>query len=175
VAPEKSAQALIEGIVQREGGFVNNPNDAGGATKYGITIATLAAWRGSPVSVEDVRNLTVAEAAAIYEKRYIVDPGLDSVLDPQLRELLVDFGVLSGPKRAVMGLQKALGFSDAECDGMFGPKSRAALAAVTNIKALFYAVKCERLEQLLRICANPTQSVFANGWANRLDHFDYKD
>lgn len=175
MSPEKSSQALIEGIVQREGGFVNNPNDRGGATKYGITIATLASWRGAPVSVEDVSNLTVAEAAAIYEKRYILDPGLDTVLDPQLRELLVDFGVLSGPKRAVIGLQKALGFPGAQCDGSFGPASRAAMAAVKNPEALFYKVKYERCEQLLRICANPSQAVFANGWANRLDHFEYKE
>lgn len=173
MAEEKSAQALIEGIVQREGGFVNNPNDYGGATKYGITIATLAAWRGRPVTVEDVRNLSVAEAAAIYEKRYILDPGLDTVLDAKLRELLVDFGVLSGPKRAVEGLQKALKFSPVDCDGLFGPKSRAALKASINIEALYYRVKCERLEQLLRLCANPSQAVFAAGWANRLDHFEY--
>lgn len=175
MAVEKSSHELIEGIVQREGGFVNNPNDNGGPTKYGITIATLASWRGVPVSVEDVRNLTVAEAAAIYEKRYILDPGLENVKDPALRELLVDFGVLSGPKRAVAGLQKALGFSDADCDGQFGPKSRAALAADTNPVALFYKVKCERLEQLLRILSNASQAVFANGWANRLDHFEDKD
>lgn len=175
MAPEKSSQALIEGIVQREGGFVDNPNDRGGPTKYGITIATLASWRGAPVSVDDVRYLTVAEAAAIYEKRYILDPGLDAVRDPELRELLVDFGVLSGPKRAVIGLQKALGFPDAQCDGLFGPASRAALAAAEKDPALYYKVKCERLEQLVRILANSSQSVFAIGWANRLDHFEDKE
>ncbi len=163
---------LIADIVRREGGFVNDPNDAGGATKYGITIGTLASWRGAPVTVEDVRNLTVEEASAIYEKRYIKEPGLDTITDPALRALLVDFGVLSGPRRAVQGLQKALGFSDADCDGAFGPKSKAALAADSNPVALFYKVKCERLEQFIRILANPSQSGFANGWANRLDEFE---
>lgn len=166
---------MIEDIVRREGGFVNNPNDRGGPTKYGITQATLASWRGRPVSVDDVANLSTAEAAAIYEKRYILDPGLEGIRDPKLRALVADFGVLSGPKRAVQGLQKALGFPDAECDGYFGPKSRAALAANTNPEALFLGVKCERLEQFVRILANPTQAVFANGWANRIDEFVYKD
>lgn len=162
---------LIADIVRREGGFVNHPNDAGGATKYGITIGTLASWRGVPVSVDDVANLTVEEASAIYEKRYLKEPGLDLITDPELKALLVDFGVLSGPRRAVQGLQKALGFPDNECDGDFGPKSKAALAANSNSEALFYSVKCERLEQFVRILANPSQAVFANGWANRLDEF----
>ena len=162
------ADSLIDRIVQREGGFVNNPSDKGGATKYGITQGTLSAWRGVPVSVSDVERLTVPEASAIYLKRYITDPGLDCITDPELRELMVDFGVLSGPKRAIIGLQTALGIT---ADGSFGPASRAALAAHKNPEALYYKVKCERLEQFIRILANPSQAVFATGWANRLDEF----
>lgn len=165
------ADSLIDRIVQREGGFVNNPADKGGATKYGITQGTLAAWRGAPVTVADVERLTVAEASAIYLKRYITDPGLDGIKDPALRELMVDFGVLSGPKRAIMGLQKALGVT---ADGDFGPASRAALAAHTNPEALYYKVKCERLEQFVRILADPSQAIFATGWANRLDELQYR-
>ena len=48
-------------IVRREGGFVNDPDDPGGATKYGVTIHTLRALRGS-ATVADVKALTEAEA-----------------------------------------------------------------------------------------------------------------
>lgn len=68
-----------------------------------------------------------------------------------------------------MALQHVIG---ALPDGDFGPASRAALAKITNRTALFYAVKCERYELLLRdVGARPVHAVFAPGWSNRLDEF----
>ena len=52
-------------VLAQEGGFVDHPLDPGGATKMGITRATLARFRGRPVSVAEVMALTRAEAAAI--------------------------------------------------------------------------------------------------------------
>lgn len=45
-------------VLKLEGGFVRNPLDPGGATKFGITRSTLGQARGAPVSVADVRSLT---------------------------------------------------------------------------------------------------------------------
>ena len=56
-------------IVRREGGFVNDPDDPGGATKYGVTIHTLRALRG-PATVADVQALTEAEAIVIFKSQY---------------------------------------------------------------------------------------------------------
>jgi lysozyme family protein len=61
--------AILAAILRREGGFVNHPADRGGPTHYGITQATLQAWRGRAVSEEDVRALSVEEAKAIYRAR----------------------------------------------------------------------------------------------------------
>ena len=47
-------QTLIAELIQREGGYVDDPDDRGGPTKYGITLATLQAWRHTPVSAADV-------------------------------------------------------------------------------------------------------------------------
>ena len=53
---------LIDGVLVREGGYVDHPSDPGGETKYGI------AKRSHPK--EDIKNLTKERAAEIYEKDY---------------------------------------------------------------------------------------------------------
>jgi lysozyme family protein len=167
-----SIDALIDRVIQREGGYVNNPNDAGGPTKYGITLATLHGWRHAPVSAADVKNLTTNEAILIYRSQYFTKPGLDAVKDPGIQEFLFDYGVNSGPGAAVRALQTALGVT---ADGDFGPASRAALDKINNQQALFYRLKCERYEMLLRfIGSSPGNAVFAIGWSNRLDQFEEK-
>lgn len=161
---------LISRVIQREGGFVNNPADAGGATKYGITKATLTGWRKSYVSDSDVEAMTEEEARAIYRAVYFDRPGFGAITYPPLLEFLFDFGVNSGPAAATKALQAALGV---DADGVFGPISRAALGRCTNLQALFYRLKCERYELLLRfIGRDPAQAQFAAGWANRLDQFE---
>jgi lysozyme family protein len=161
--------ALIAALVQREGGYVDDPDDRGGPTKFGITLATLHAWRGTPVGAGDVEALTSAEAAEIYAKKYFLDPGFDAVTDPALQEFLFDFGVTSGTGTAVEALQHVIGVLP---DGNLGPVSRAKLATITNAAALFFAVKAERAEFLLRdVGSHPTDAKFAGGWSNRLDQF----
>jgi type VI secretion system secreted protein VgrG len=166
---------LIAALILREGGYVDDPDDRGGPTNYGITLATLHAWRGTPVSAADVAALTVGEASAIYTSEYFTKPGFDAVADPILQEFLFDFGVNSGPRAATMALQTVLlqaGLYAGKIDGSFGPLSRAAIAKVTNHAALFFAVKCERYEFLLRdVGQRPADAKYAAGWANRLDGF----
>ena len=168
-------QALIDALVVREGGYVNDPDDAGGPTKYGITLAALHEWRRAAVTASDVEALDKAEAAQIYAQRYFFKPGFDQVRESTLQEFLFDFAVNSGPGAAVRGLQAALkdaGLYAGEIDGDFGPKTAGALAAVTNHAALFYATKCQRYELMMRyIGAKPVNAKFAAGWANRLDEF----
>jgi len=167
---------LITRVIQREGGYVDNAADAGGPTKYGITLATLHDWRKAPVSAYDVQQLTELEARRIYRANYFTRTGFDAVKDPQLLEFVFDYGVNSGtgaPASALQAVLKREGLYDGAIDGQIGPKSREALAKVTNWPALFYAVKCERYELLLRyIGRRPDQAQFAIGWANRLDQFE---
>jgi lysozyme family protein len=168
-----SVDTLIDRLIQREGGYVNHPSDRGGPTNFGITQATLSAWRERPVSAADVQALGKDEAKAIYRDRYFTRPGFDGVQDPELQELVFDFAVHSGPGAAAKGLQTALkdmGLYQGAIDGGFGPQSQAALRACRNIPELYYRLKCERFELFLRfIGRDPAQAVFATGWSNRMD------
>lgn len=171
--------ALINAVIDREGRvYVNDPDDRGHATKYGITIGTLSEWRGHQVSDADVAALTEAEAIQIYAKRFYYGPGFDAVTDPLLQSFLFDWGVNSGPGTAAKGLQTVLAHSGVytgAIDGGIGPMTRAACAKITNTTALFFAVKAERLEFLLRDIGHyPPDAKYGAGWANRNDQFDSK-
>ena len=169
----QKVQDLITRLLQREGGYVNHSADRGGPTNWGITQGTLSQWLGHPASVSQVQNLAQETAREIYLKNYFVRPGFDAIQDPELQEFMVDYGVNSGPGTAAKSLQTALKAMDlyaGAIDGGIGPITKAAIAACQNIPELYYRVKCERYELFLRyIGHDPSQAVFATGWANRLD------
>ena len=76
-----SVAEIAEEIVAREGGFVNDPDDPGGATNHGVTIHTLRRLgidvnRDTRIDEADVRALTRAQAVEIYVEHYFTRPGL---------------------------------------------------------------------------------------------------
>ncbi len=158
---------ILEALIRREGGFVDHPQDRGGPTKFGITLETLAAWRGGPVTSNDVAALSAAEAKRIYLARYVTDPGFERLPDP-LRELIVDAAVNHGVKRAIELLQRALGV---EADGVFGPITKARLEALDPHEA-YRRLLAERVRFYGRIVRlNPSQVVFISGWLARMAEF----
>jgi lysozyme family protein len=169
-----TASDIIADILRREGGFVNRADDPGGPTNMGITQVDLAGWRGHPVTVADVQNLTRQEAEDIYTHRYIAEPGFGNLQDLNLRALLVDSGVLCGTQTAIRFLQRALGVVD---DGVLGPQTLNAVWRVPNT-ALYYRVCAERLRYFGRLITDnltdkdrdgvPDNAEFAEGWLNRL-------
>jgi len=165
---EAAIQFAVDGVIQREGGFVDHPSDRGGPTKYGITKATLERVRGRPVSVEEVRNLTRAEAEQIYKDIYIRRPGLNHIEDQGLFLLLFDSAVQHGSRTAVRFLQEVLGVP---ADGIIGPVTLHALHG-RDLSMVYRAVLRERMLFYGRIISrNPSQAVFAAGWMSRLAEF----
>ncbi len=162
-----TADAILDEVIRREGGYVDHPHDRGGPTNFGITMRTLAAWRGRPVTRDEVRDLTEDEARAIYQRQYLSRPGFDQIADPLLRGLLVDYGVHSGPMRAISDLQRA---ARVTVDGVIGPQTLAAVAAV-GAESIRRAVLRARGEYLARLLSDPSQRVFAAGWLRRLMEF----
>lgn len=155
---------IIEEIIQKEGGFSNHPADPGGPTNFGITIRTLSKWRGHDVTVEDVKNLTEDEAKDIYNSEYVLRPGFDKIPESMLKSNLIDFGVNSGPKTAIMNLQTLLGV---RADGLLGPTTLAAIEQV-NLKDLNNELVKRRVLTYARIVQNsPKKLVFLYGWLKR--------
>lgn len=166
---------VIDGILRREGGFVDHPADRGGPTNWGITQATLARWRRRPVTVQEVRELTAGEAREIYRHRYIVGPRFGNVTNQDLRELVVDCGVNHGPNRAARWLQQAAGV---HVDGIVGPQTlhavnhgdaRMLYRRVLAIRCRYYGAIISNDSELMRAKAAGirTQAENAAGW---LDH-----
>lgn len=162
------AEDVIDEVIQREGGFVDDPDDRGGATKYGITQATLAAWRARAVTAEEVAALTVEEARAIYKARYA--PGMARIEHHvDLYRFLFDVSVLSGPTTAIRLLQGRLNALGArvDVDGVLGPKTALAVEAVA-IPALLLMLVVERSIGLVRIVEKDlSQLKFLRGWMAR--------
>ncbi len=103
---------LLEEIIARESAKdTNDPNDSGGRTKFGISqFWHPEAWEQGPPT-KDI-------AKEIYTRDYVIRPKLHLVKPDFLMGQLVDYGVLSGPTRAVIALQHILGIKE---DGIIGP------------------------------------------------------
>lgn len=152
---------IIDDILRREGGFVNNSADKGGRTDFGISEhAHPEAWRDGKVTEDEARD--------IYFNKYVKGPGFDRIADPHLMAQLVDFGVNSGPAIAIQKLQGILGV---KVDGVLGPKTLAALSE-RDVREVNNLLVGERMKMICRICVkNPSQLAFLNGWANRCFEF----
>lgn len=139
----------FERLIGHEGGYVNDPRDPGGETKFGI----------SKRSYPDVNiaSLTVDGAKAIYYRDFW-KPLADA--HPAIRFQVFDFAVNSGIQTAVRKLQAAIGVAD---DGHWGAKSAAKLADmdVSDVIMLFAA---ERLDFWRKLSTWPT---YGAGWAGR--------
>jgi lysozyme family protein len=130
-----SVRSIAEGIVAREGGYVNDPDDPGGATNFGVTIHTMRALgldldEDGDVDARDVRRLTRARAVDIFVEHYFQRPRI-AMLPEVLQASVFDMYVNSS-SNAVKILQRLLRDMglDIAVDGVIGPQTaRAAHAA----------------------------------------------
>lgn len=148
-------------IFAREGGYVNDPHDRGGPTNLGITQATLSAYRGRKVSIDEVKKLGKNEARIIYRTQYW-DTVRGDELPLGLDLMVFDMSVNSGPSEAAKTLQRVLGVT---ADGVIGLKT---MDAISKGKAdsLILAYYKERLAFYKQIS---TWRRFGEGWTNRLN------
>lgn len=133
----QTVEQIAAAIVAREGGFVNDPDDPGGATKHGVTIGTMRRLgvdltRDGRVDQVDVRALTRGQAAKIYVDHYFRGPRLDR-LPVAVQASVFDMQVNAGAN-AVKLLQRLvtrMGFACAD-DGIVGPRTVAAATAAAE-------------------------------------------
>jgi len=161
-------QQAVDKTLQLEGGFVNDPADAGGATNFGITQATLASWRGAGVSQEDVKRLTKAEACQIYKANYWDSNQCDKLPD-SVRGVFFDAAVNGGGGGATKLLQCAINGCGGHCivDGGMGPNTIAEANAVTGDLGQEFSNQREAFYRHIA-ANNPSQGRFLQGWLNRV-------
>ncbi len=171
--------ALVDKVLNHEGGYVNNPVDKGGPTNRGIAWIT---WRqyasevlGVDPTLDNLKKLKAEEAKAIYRHGFWNKSGGDAISDGDTRYLLFDFYVNSGAN-AVMTAQKVLNElgENLTVDGGIGQNT---LKAINNADPVeFYNnLKKARKDFYDRIVArDSSQLEFYEGWMQRLNSFKDK-
>ncbi len=140
----KSVREIAEDIVAREGGYVNDPDDPGGATNFGVTIHTMRRLGldldgDGDVDAADVRKLTRPQAVDIFITHYFQKPRIDLLPEP-LQASVFDMYVNAGGNAAKI-LQRLLAqFGEkVAVDGALGPNTAMATANA-YAKAGYYLV-----------------------------------
>ncbi|NOC82277.1 holin-associated N-acetylmuramidase [Ruegeria sp. HKCCD6428] len=182
----QTVRQIANEIVRREGGYVNDPDDPGGATKFGVTIHTmrrlgLDLTGDGLVDVADVRALTQREAVDIFVQHYFEKPRI-ALLPDVMHASVFDMYVNAGAQ-AVIILQRLLrdmGF-DVVADGVIGAQTAHACtdAAQPNPNALRDAYGVARRNYYFRLAdKRPASRKYARtrsggkgGWIKRAEEF----
>lgn len=154
-------EACFNFVLAREGGFVDDPRDAGGATNMGVTQRTLSNFLGRSATIDEVKNLSVQVAAQIYKKNYYDACGCGDMPAP-LALVVFDAAVNAGNMRSVMFLQEAMSLP---ADGRFGAQTAAAIAHCDVAQTV--AASCAwRLDFYQKL---PAWGTYGHGWGNRIE------
>lgn len=168
-------RAVIDRVIEAEGGFVDHPDDRGGPTNWGITeaVARDAGYDG------EMRDLPRRFAERTYLEQYVIRPGFDRLQPISIAHWAVDTGVNMGVVAAGRILQRALNalnrdgrdYCDVTVDGLVGPQTRGALRAYLDHRGaegervLLHALNGLQLCRYVEIAKRDTrQQSFLYGW-----------
>lgn len=137
----RNVSEIAKEIIAREGGYVHDPDDPGGATNFGVTIHTMRRLGldldgDGQVNAQDVKRLGRAQAEQIFIDHYFTDPKVSHLPDP-VQASVFDMYVNAGGNavKILQQLLNAFGFA-AAIDGVIGPQTAkqttAALAVAPN-------------------------------------------
>lgn len=151
----------VETVLKHEGGYVNNPNDLGGETNFGISKKSYPNL--------DIKNLTKDDAIAIYKRDFWDKYGYEDIGPEKIYTKIFDMAVCMGPHMAHLLIQRALWACNSPVneDGILGIITKEAINnAVTS--ALQAAYKAE-IAARFRFLANERKEnkVFLKGWLKR--------
>lgn len=143
--------------------FTDDPVNGGRATKFGITVHSLAEWKGC-ATADDVKALTIEEAQSFYREMYWQPLLLDECISSPVAICIFDLSVLIGRRRGTIAAQTAAG---AKQDGVMGPLTMAAINATSP--TLFVADMTAWAATLLirNTQETPSQGRFLIGWMTR--------
>lgn len=165
-----SAELLKPFILKWEGGFVNDPQDAGGATNKGVTLATFRRFYGPRATVQQLKDMTDAQWLHIFRTGYWDRWKADAIRSQSVADILVDWVWASG----VWGIkipQRILGVAQ---DGIVGPETLSALNACEPA-GIFDRIRTARLQYIDDICrSRPANGRFRRGWVNRINDLKFR-
>lgn len=150
---------IILKTLRKEGGYVDDPVDKGGETKFGIS---KRAWPNV-----DVANLTIWGAFRIYKDWYARPLRVHEMDNIRIAWKIFDVGVNAGLVRAAKLTQESLGMAPGDIDGIIGPRT---LRAVNSTdEATFFMHFIPLLERFYEgiVERDPSQRKFLNGWLAR--------
>lgn len=160
-SPNRRFAECVAVVLAHEGGFVDHPQDPGGATNMGITLRTLREWRSDDtLGPEALRDLSETEAREIYFARYW-NPIRADELPPGVDLAVFDWAVHGGVRRAARDLQAAL---NVRVDGAIGRQTLEA-ARRADPAAVVRGVCARRLTHLQ---TRPHWATFGRGWERRV-------
>lgn len=164
VAEDAFSRALAETLIH-EGGYVNHPKDPGGRTNLGVTQRVWEAWTGKSSNEAEMRSLTREMVAPLYRKNYWDAVRADD-MPAGIALCVFDFGVNSGPPRAITYLQRAL---SAPVDGKIGPQTIAAVKAYVALHGEKNLIKVYQDNRRAFLRSLGTFPIFGKGWMRRVD------
>lgn len=156
-------------ILRAEGGYVNDPNDPGGATNQGITQAVYDAWRrGRGLVPRPVLGIDPGEVRQIYLERYWTPARCDEFPAP-VALVHFDCAVNAGVEQAALTLQRAVGVT---ADGVIGPVTLAAARARPPLELvdelLFQRLRYYRAIAIRKRPDGRDLRTFLPAWTGRL-------
>jgi len=163
-------------VFKNEGGYVNDPNDSGGATNKGISWKTWRKFAKEDLDLEptldNLKKISNEQAEIIYKKRYWDAGGFDKIQNPKLALMSYDWTITSGG--AGKKIQKLLNEEfnqNLSLDGVIGPKTIQAMNSVGDSSILTSRITDIRKEYYRELAVNETKNVkFLTGWLNRVDN-----
>ncbi len=162
-------EKVVEKILKAEGGFVDDPDDLGGITNMGITIASYAGYLGRDVTREEMQDLSKEDAVKFYKKDFWDKHSVESY-EPEQRHLFMDMNVNHGPKYATMIMQQSVntkaGDNVLDVDGAIGPATRREVGVLSRLdilveRAMFFA---NNVFDGSRYARRTSQNKFLRGW-----------
>lgn len=156
-------------LMEHEGGYCNRPNDKGGPTNMGVTLATFRRWYGADRTIADLKAITDCQWCKIMRSYWDNVKG-DQIQNQSIAEIFADWHVNAGVN-AIKQVQKLFGIKQ---DGIVGPITLGYLNS-PNSEAIFYRIQDQRIAYYTRLAqADPSQQGNLNGWLKRTRSFKYK-
>lgn len=180
-ATDYAFDAALTVVLEHEGGYVDDPDDPGGATNWGVSLRTLRALGDlefdvdgdGDIDADDIKALSRDDAGAFYRKVFWDRHGYGRFGDLMVATKVFDLAVNMGPGGGHKVLQRALRAcgQDMADDGVLGPQTLAAVIAVIRsfgAEALLAALRSEAAGYYRSlIAAKPVRAKYERGWLRR--------